>query len=61
MNKAKSRISIGDKVWLKSGGPEMLVVDFEWDRAICAYPHQGKIEEVDFRAVCLSKTKCQND
>ena len=58
MNSIKSRIAIGDTVWLKSGSPSMLVVDFEWGRAICAYPLRGKIKEVDYRTICLSKTKC---
>jgi len=57
MNASLSRIAIGDRVALNSGGPAMLVVDFEWGRAICAYPLNGKIEEVGFRDICLTKVE----
>jgi len=54
MNSTKSRISLGDKVTLNSGGPDMLVVDFEWGETICAYLTKDGIAEMGFKAVCLT-------
>ena len=49
-----SRISLGDKVRLNSGGPDMLVVDIDWGKCVCAYQIEGQIKEVSYRAACLS-------
>ena len=54
MNSTKSRISIGDKVALNSGGPEMLVVDIEWGKIVCSYKANGKLYEESFRSACLT-------
>ena len=54
MNSTKSRISLGDKVRLNSGGPDMLVVDIDWGKCVCAYQIEGQIKEVSYRAACLS-------
>jgi len=62
MNSTKSRISLGDKVRLNSGGPDMLVVDIEWGRLVCAYLHNNGVIERSYPAVCLSnQTYSQKD
>lgn len=53
------KISLGDKARLKSGGPEMLVVDFEWGKCICAFPIDGGIREYEWKSVCLEKNNSQ--
>lgn len=55
MNSTKSRISLGDKVKLKSGGPIMIVVDLEWGECVCAYLVDNEVREFSIKGDCLTK------
>ena len=55
MNAELSRIGLGDRVVLNSGGPVMMVVDFEWGRFICAYKIKDEVREANFRSAMLTR------
>lgn len=41
-------MNIGDKVRLKSGGPEMLIISMESGKVSCVWKFLGKVEKYDF-------------
>ena len=49
-----SRIFIGDKVKLNSGGPDMLVVDRRQSYVTCAYENYSGMHESEFDVRCLT-------
>ncbi|MDP1630200.1 MAG: DUF2158 domain-containing protein [Caulobacter sp.] len=48
-------LRIGDVVQLNSGGPAMLVVDFEDDSVVAAWRTANGVEEVEFPKPCVHR------
>jgi len=47
------QVKIGDKVALKSGGPDMLIVDLHWGQVVCAWRTRNGVSESPFRKTSL--------
>ena len=50
-------LPLGSKVWLKSGGPDMLVVEISFDHVLCAYKLDGQEIELKFNPLMLTTKK----
>ena len=53
----KEEIKAGDRVMLKSGGPEMTVKEIKGDEAECTWFNDGKLSQESFSIASLIKCR----